>query len=284
MTEPLADMVELRIPPDPKYIAVVRLTVAGVASRAGMSVDDVDDLKVAVCETYTNVIDHAFEGVRPRPVLIRMTATDRELQIEVIDEGVPAGKCSIKVPGDHNVLNALAVIALLKTLGIPVSDLLPVMAGFKGVGRRLEIRGRYGDILFIDDYAHHPSEIRASAQALRMSYASGGRLVILFQPHRYSRVRDCFAEFARCFEAADCVIVTDIYAASEEPIPGVDALSLCERIREQVPEVVYVPHELIMSRVPVLLQPGDCVCAMGAGDISALLTAVIGKIAVADQV
>ena len=206
------------------------------------------------------------------------------VRFEVIDEGVPAGKCSIKVPGDHNVLNALAVIALLKTLGIPVSDLLPVMAGFKGVGRRLEIRGRYGDILFIDDYAHHPSEIRASAQALRMSYASGGRLVILFQPHRYSRVRDCFAEFARCFEAADCVIVTDIYAASEEPIPGVDALSLCERIREQVPEVVYVPHELIMSRVPVLLQPGDCVCAMGAGDISALLTAVIGKIAVADQV
>jgi len=88
VTESLADMVELRIPPDPKYIAVVRLTVAGVASRAGMSVDDVDDLKVAVCETYTNVIDHAFEGVRPRPVMIRMTATDRELQIEVIDEGV----------------------------------------------------------------------------------------------------------------------------------------------------------------------------------------------------
>lgn len=88
MTEPPLDVVELRIPPDPKYIAVVRLAVAGVASRAGMNVDDVDDLKVAVCEVYTNVIDHAFEGVRPKPVLIRMTPQDRELQIEVIDEGV----------------------------------------------------------------------------------------------------------------------------------------------------------------------------------------------------
>ena len=88
MTKALDNCVELRLPPDPKYIAVVRLTVAGVASRAGMDVDDVDDLKVAVCEAFTNAIDHAFEGVEPTPVLIRMTVHEADLQVEVVDEGV----------------------------------------------------------------------------------------------------------------------------------------------------------------------------------------------------
>lgn len=95
MTDKREDVVELRLPPDPKYIAVVRLTVAGVASRAGMDVDDVDDLKVAVCEAFTNALDHAFEGAAPSPVLIRITPRDTELQIEVVDQGVgfdPGGR------------------------------------------------------------------------------------------------------------------------------------------------------------------------------------------------
>ena len=95
MNEPLADVVELRLPPDPKYIAVVRLLVAGVASRAGLSVEDVDDLKVAVCEAFTNVTDHAYEGTDRKPVVLRMTPATGSLKIEVIDEGVgfdPAGK------------------------------------------------------------------------------------------------------------------------------------------------------------------------------------------------
>jgi serine/threonine-protein kinase RsbW len=95
MSDPLADVVELRLPPDPKYIAVVRLTVAGVASRAGMTVDDVDDLKVAVCEAFTNTIDHAYEGMERKTVLLRLVPSATDLRIEVIDEGVgfdPAGK------------------------------------------------------------------------------------------------------------------------------------------------------------------------------------------------
>ncbi len=88
MSETLSDVVELRLPPDPKYIQVVRLAVAGVASRVGMDVDDVDDLKVAVCEAFTNTIDHAFEGIAPSPVLIRLTPGSGDLQVEVIDQGV----------------------------------------------------------------------------------------------------------------------------------------------------------------------------------------------------
>jgi serine/threonine-protein kinase RsbW len=102
MAETLADMVELRVPPDPKYIAVVRLTVAGVASRTGLTVEDVDDLKVAVCEVFTNTIDHAYEGMAARPVVIRMTPGPADLRVEVVDEGVgfDAGKRSFTGEAD----------------------------------------------------------------------------------------------------------------------------------------------------------------------------------------
>jgi UDP-N-acetylmuramate--alanine ligase len=199
---------------------------------------------------------------------------DSGVSFVVRDEGIIVGHCSISVPGEHNVRNALAVIAMLKASGIPVAETLPVMGVFKGVGRRLEIRGCYSDILFVDDYAHHPNEIKASLQALRMSHAVGRRLVVLFQPHRYTRVRDCIDDFSRCFAVADLVVVTDIYAASEAPIPGIDGLSLSERIRERATRVEYVARGMLANTVPGFLHGGDCVCAMGAGDISAVLTEV----------
>src|ERR1039457_16709 len=150
-------------------------------------------------------------------------------QFEVNYRGLVLGPFALHVPGRHNVLNATAAVAIGVELGIAPDGIAAGLASFRGVDRRFQVKGTVRGVTVVDDYGHHPTEIVATLRAARD--AGYGRVHVLFQPHRYTRTRDLQPEFARAFADADTVQVLDIYAASEEPIVGVDAASLVEAIR-----------------------------------------------------
>lgn len=178
------------------------------------------------------------------------------------------GKVSLAVPGRHNVYNALAAIALGRELEIPFATIARALNNYSGVQRRLQVKGESDGITVIDDYGHHPTEIRATLAALRAAWPRR-RLVVLFQPHRYSRTAGLFQDFCTAFHDADLLILNNIYAAGEAEIPEVagDALALALR-RHGQREVSYVP-ELADLPTAVLgrLQRGDVVLTLGAGNI-----------------
>jgi len=169
--------------------------------------------------------------------------------------------------GRHNISNALAVIGLGLELGIELKHIRRCLEAYKGAGRRLEIKFRSDKYLLIDDYAHHPTEIKATLSALADLKAS--RRIVIFQPHRYSRTQLLLDEFALSFDQADYLIITDIYAASEEPIKGVNAQALLKKIRDSRSdkEVVYLEKGKIVGHIRKIARPGDLVVTLGAGDI-----------------
>lgn len=184
--------------------------------------------------------------------------------------GQRLGAVELAMPGRHNVQNAIAVLAIADFLRIPFAKYCEALAEFGGVGRRFTVRGEHRGVLFVDDYGHHPAEIRATLAGARAGFP-GRRIVAVFQPHRFTRTRDLFDEFARAFADANLAVVTDVYAAGEDAIPGVDSAHLVERMREVGhPHVEYVATRAqLPSYVPRLLLHGDVVITLGAGDISA---------------
>ena len=189
-------------------------------------------------------------------------------RFEVYQAGQLLGSAELLQPGLHNVYNALASIAVGLELEIEFGIIIKALGSFAGVQRRLEMKGEVGGITVIDDYGHHPTEIRATLGAIKQAWPEK-RLVVLFQPHRYSRTKGLFNEFQTCFHQADYLVMTDIYAASEKPIDGVDSVSLLERIRQhgqrQTAHVANV--EDIAAWVRDIVEPGDLVLTLGAGNI-----------------
>lgn len=186
----------------------------------------------------------------------------------VIRYGAPVGEVTLGVPGTHNVLNALSVIAVGMEEQLPFDALAAGLSRFHGVGRRFEVLGDVDDILVLDDYAHHPTEIRATLAAARRSL--GRYTTVVFQPHLFSRTQLLLDDFAHSFEDANRVIVADIYPAREQPIPGVDGGLLVRRILEVEPEkqVEWISDRVgILERLRAESRPGDLVITMGAGDI-----------------
>lgn len=178
------------------------------------------------------------------------------------------GTFRLQVPGRHNVLNALAVIALGLALDIPLITVREALAEFQGTGRRFQVVRLPNDIWFVEDYAHHPSEIKATLAA---DAITGRHRVVVFQPHRFSRTQSLEREFTTCFERADGVIVTDIYPAFEAPIPGITGQRLADLIRAQGhPCVRYVPKQELTSYVSHIARAGDTIFFLGAGDIGDL--------------
>ena len=143
--------------------------------------------------------------------------------------GEPVGEVSLRVPGLHNIYNSLAAIAIGLELEVPFETITKALSEFTGVNRRFQFKGEAGGVIVVDDYGHHPTEIRATLVAAKLGSA-GRRMVVLFQPHRYTRTQDLMDEFARSFNNADVLMVTDIYAASEDPIEGVSGESLVEAV------------------------------------------------------
>lgn len=171
--------------------------------------------------------------------------------------------------GIHNALNASGVFAMAHNLGIKEDKIRRGLANFQGVQRRCENKGTFNQILFLDDYAHHPTEIETTLQGIRQAIGKK-RLVAVFQPHRYSRTQECQGLFAGSFKAADKVLVTDIYAAGEKPIDALNGEMVMKEIRGNVKECHYVPRTALSTQLSHCLQAEDVVVTLGAGDITHL--------------
>jgi len=183
-------------------------------------------------------------------------------------EGNAGFEVHLRVPGSHNVLNAAAAIAAAARMGIPGPQAARALAAFQGPGRRMEWRGSEGGISVIDDYGHHPTEIKATIEALRP--LNPGRLVVIFQPHRYTRTAALMDQFANAFDEADEVFLLGIYAASEPPIPGVTGEVLASRIQAagRVRASYAGDAEDAAGRILPLLRAGDVVLTLGAGSVT----------------
>jgi len=178
------------------------------------------------------------------------------------------GVLKLQVPGLHNVQNALGVIACALGLGLPIPEVLSVLSQFRGVKRRLELKGIAQGALIYDDYAHHPREIEVSLKALKKKHPDK-RLILLFQPHRYTRTKALWEDFLLVLKEPDILILTDIYPASEKPIPGVSGEALYQAVKEIRKEkpTFYVEKSKALEVVKALLSPGDLFVTMGAGDV-----------------
>lgn len=190
--------------------------------------------------------------------LVRFTGRDGNVEDRSI---------TLTVPGKHMALNAIGAVLAGVAAGASLSAMIEGVEGFGGVHRRFQLRGRVGRIRVFDDYAHHPTEVRAVLTAARdMVVADGGRVIAIFQPHLYSRTETFATEFAAALDLADRVIVLDVYGAREEPIPGVSGLTIAEQITKPVafqPDVSALPQQ-----VAELIEPDDVVLTIGAGDVT----------------
>jgi len=184
----------------------------------------------------------------------------------VLWNGRTIGSLSLQVPGMHNVLNAGAALAMGLTLGAPAAEALTGLASFHGTGRRFELKATVHGIRVIDDYGHHPTEIDVTLTAAKR-YAGEGRIIVVFQPHRYSRTKAFMNEFAKALSIADEVVLLEVYAASEKPIPGITS----ETIAEQMTNGHFIPNFLEATEwVIAQAKPGDVIVTLGAGDVNSL--------------
>lgn len=251
-------------------------------------------------------IDNALlRGILPRVrrrVFTYGLSNEADFRVEILDAGQAAASCAgqsssharfvvhtsagplgpfdLHVPGRHNVLNATAAIAIARQLEIAPEKIAEGLSHFRGVDRRFQLRGAARGVTVVDDYGHHPTEIRATLAAARE--CGYKRILVVFQPHRYSRTADLIDEFTTAFNAADAVMVLPIYAASEEPIPGVTAEGLAERVRIEVggPRVEYAPDfATAVSAVSAAAQEGDLILTLGAGSVSQLAPQILAALA-----
>jgi len=178
------------------------------------------------------------------------------------------GEVVLPMPGAHNVLNALGVLALADFMQIPFATYVDAIAHFEGIQRRFTVRGEVGGVTVVDDFGHHPAEVRATLSGARSSFA-GRRIVAAFQPHRFTRTRDQFEEFTRAFHDAHKLVVCDVFAAGEKPIDGISAQSLVGAIEGAGHgDVTYVPRrEDIAAHLAAQIRPGDLVITLGAGNV-----------------
>lgn len=175
------------------------------------------------------------------------------------------GELELNVPGKHNISNALAAIAVGQEFGVSLVDIQKALSNFRGVQRRFQLVGKVNNIQIIDDYAHHPTEIKATLQAARNSHS--GRIIAVFQPHRYTRTQFLAREFARSFNLADKLILDEIYSAGEKPIPGVSTQSIVDHLPADL-DVKYIKDRtVLLEYLASIVRPGDLVLTLGAGNI-----------------
>lgn len=183
----------------------------------------------------------------------------------VLADGRELGEVQLRVPGRHNIANALAAISVGLEMGMPFPAIAAGLADFGGVQRRFQAKGEAAGVTVVDDYGHHPREVAATLAAARAGWR--GPLWVVFQPHRYSRTRDLFREFGECFGAADRVFLLDIYAASEAPLPGVTSALIAEELRRRGVAVTALAKERVAAEVAAAAAAGTLVLTLGAGDV-----------------
>lgn len=215
------------------------------------------------------ILTYGFnEGNDLRAVLLH---SGFDNHFEVWRPGEKLGEVHLPQPGRHNVLNALAAIGAALSVDIPFEQCVSGLASFAGVGRRFEMKGEKDGITVVDDYGHHPAEIAATLASAREVFP-GRRLIAAFQPHRFTRTRDHFGEFCKLFEVVDELLLTEIYPASEKPIPGISGLNLALGIRQicKTPVHYFENLELLRTGLEDILRKGDVLLTLGAGSITKL--------------
>lgn len=193
-------------------------------------------------------------------------------------QGRTLGEVELAIPGAHNVQNSGAALAMALVLGAPAREAMSALGAFTGVGRRFELRGTAQGIRIIDDYAHHPTEIRATIATARLA-AQSGRIIVIFQPHRYSRTLAFSQEFAEALALADRVILLDIYGAGEEPIPGASSAAISRTINERGTQSDFQPN--LMAAIELAIADAkaqDIILTMGAGDVTSLAPQIVAAI------
>lgn len=194
---------------------------------------------------------------------LKQRGLDQTFNLKI--NGVEYSEIYLPLIGRHNVLNAAAVFGLSLAIGISEKEIRKAFFDFKGVKRRADLKWEKKQVRVYDDYAHHPEEIKATIKAFQLAFPER-RLVVVFQPHRYSRTKDCFNQFKEALKA-DVVIVTDLYAAGENPIDGISTESLIQTLD---PKTIYIPRKELAEKLSQLIRPYDVVVTMGAGDITKL--------------
>jgi UDP-N-acetylmuramate--alanine ligase len=210
----------------------------------------------------------------------RLRLSGMTSRFEVSHRGAALGECALPIPGSHNVANALAAIGVGLDLEIPFATIQRALAGFSGVQRRFQVLGEVGRITVVDDYGHHPTEIRATLAAAKAGF--DGRVVVVFQPHRYTRTLHLRQDFLTAFNQADVLAVMDVYSAGEPVIPGVTGEDLAEGIGAHGHRrVTYVGSDRarVLDHVCEVVRPGDLVLTLGAGDVSQIGPELLRRLA-----
>jgi UDP-N-acetylmuramate--alanine ligase len=231
---------------------------------------DQPNIQMLMPRIETRVITYGLESGADL-VARRLHLSGLTCRFEVYQRGELLGECTLAVPGRHNVLNALAATAVGLDIEVPFFTIQKALAGFAGVQRRFQVRGRSGGVTVVDDYGHHPAEIRATLAAAKAGFDA--RVVTVFQPHRYTRTFHLRQEFLTAFNQTDVLLVMDVYAAGEAAIPGVSAADLAEGIRAHGHrDVTYVGGDKgrIVEHLVQITRPGDLVLTLGAGDVGQL--------------
>ena len=250
--------------------------------RAVMCIDD-ERVREIVPFVSKPIVTYGFsEAAQVRAVAAAPAGARMRFTVE--REAAASLAVELNLPGRHNVQNALAAIAVAGELGVADAAILEALSGFTGVGRRFARHGEIpiagGGFTLIDDYGHHPAEIAATLAAARGAFP-GRRIVLAFQPHRYTRTRDCFEDFVRVLSGADVLLLTEVYPAGEAPIVAADARSLARalRVAGRVEPVFVEQVDGVAEAILATARPGDVVITMGAGSIGT----VAGRLTKADQ-
>ena len=240
---------------------------------AGTAVLCADDpgLRSLAAELSCSITFYALADIpaaRPDYYAANINLNGRSSTFDLLHRGsLRAAGVTLNVPGSHNISNAVGALAVAEILGLDPAACAPALKAFHGVGRRFEIIGTAGGVTVVDDYAHHPTEVRVTLEAAR---PGSSRVICLFQPHRYSRTAFFIDEFSRAFDDADLLLLHSVYPAGEAPVPGATSEALAERIRRHGKVVVHYSEDITIleEKAATLARPGDLVITMGAGDIT----------------
>lgn len=238
--------------------------------------ENIQTLLASVSRTDLKIVTYGSENPSNDFQLSRIHLQSGSSVARLTHKGKVLGEVELSIPGFHNILNATAAIASAYCLGISLSDIFIGLLEFSGARRRFELKGTINKVRVIDDYGHHPTEVRVTLETARR-YADGGKLYVIFQPHRFSRTQTFAREFGEALTLADQVYLLEVYAASEEAIPGVSSLMIARNQDES--KFHYQPSMIeVIQEVAGLVESGDVVLTLGAGDVNsvgpALLTAL----------
>jgi UDP-N-acetylmuramate--alanine ligase len=208
-----------------------------------------------------------------------LVARDLGSRCEIVANGRRLGPLLLTVPGQHNALNATGAIAVGLQLGLSFTDMARGLADFSGARRRFELKGTSGGVRVFDDYAHHPTKVRAALESARL-VARQGRVIVVFQPHLFSRTQHFAGQFGQALARADAVIVMDVYGAREDPVPGVTGALVAEAVPLPADRVVFEPSwSAVPHAVARVAKPGDVVVTVGAGDVTMLGPQILAALA-----